>query len=304
MTAANAAPMNILLLGNIGQLGYELVRTLAPLGNVSSIDRPDLQLTDAGNIRTAIRTARPHLIVNATAYTAVDQAEKEPDLAYAINADALAIIGEEAKRIESAVIHYSTDYVFDGAKAGPYLETDTPNPLNVYGMSKLKGEQALAASGAACLVFRISWLYGLRGANFLLTILRLAREREELRIIADQIGAPTWCRMVAEATAAVVAQIRSDTWDFGRAREYSDIYHLSAAGQTSWAGFAEAILREYAGRPEAAEVKARRVMPITTAEYPLPARRPANSLLANEKVARVFGLRLPGWCDQLHMALS
>ncbi len=304
MTPASTSPMNILVLGNIGQLGYELVRTLAPLGNVSSIDRPDLQLTDASNIGTAIRAARPHLIVNATAYTAVDQAEKEPDLAYAINADALAVIGEEARRIESAVIHYSTDYVFDGAKAGPYLETDTPNPVNVYGMSKFKGEQALAASGAPYLVFRVSWLYGLRGVNFLLTVLRLARQREELRIVADQIGAPTWCRMVAEATAAVIAQLRGERWDTAQAREHSGIYHLCAAGQTSWAGFAEAILREYAGRPEAAEFKVRKVTPITTAEYPLPARRPANSLLSNEKVAQVFGIRLPGWCEQLHMVLG
>ncbi len=297
-------PMNILVLGNIGQLGYELIRTLPPLGNVTSIDRPDLQLTDADNLRGAIRNVRPQLIVNATAYTAVDQAEKEPALAYAINADALAVVGEEAKRLDSAVIHYSTDYVFDGTKTGPYVETDPTNPVNVYGLSKLKGEQALADSGVAHLIFRICWLYGMRGANFLLTILRLAREREELRIIADQFGAPTWCRMVAEATTVVVMQLRDQQWDIGRVREYSGTYHLSASGKTSWAGFTEAILRECAGRPDAKEFKVRKVTPITTAEYPLPARRPANSLLSNEKVARTFGIRMPDWCDQLRLALS
>ena len=295
----------ILLIGWMGQLGYELERHLSVLGAVTAVDQDRIDLARPNEIRTMIRSVRPAWIVNAAAYTAVDAAESQPALAQAINAVAPGVIGEEAKQIGAGVVHYSTDYVFDGAAGEPYPETATPQPLNTYGRTKLEGEQRLAASGAPFLVFRTSWLYGTRGKNFLLTILRLAQERPELRIVGDQIGAPTWARMVAAATAAILAQPAVQS---GPA-QYSGLYHLTAAGQTSWAGFAQAILdqypaSEYGRMHSGTPLHTRQIQAITTSEYPTSAKRPAYSLLSNRKIQETFGIALPHWQEQLRLALG
>lgn len=281
----------ILLTGSHGQIGWELQRTLVTLGRVVALDYYSLDLANPDSVRSAIRACSPQIIVNAAAYTAVDQAESEPDLALAVNGAAPGIMAEEAKKLGALLVHYSTDYVFDGAKTAPYAEDDRPNPINAYGRSKLAGDQAIAASGARYLIFRTSWVYGARGGNFLRTILRLAQERDELRIVDDQIGAPTWCRVIAEATAQVLACMQ--------AREAADAcgtYHLSAAGSTSWYGFAQAILG-HAG-------SSCKIVPIPTREYPLPARRPANSVLSNARLNARFGIALPDWADALKLCLQ
>ncbi|MEW9899460.1 dTDP-4-dehydrorhamnose reductase [Chitinivorax sp. PXF-14] len=292
----------ILLTGRGGQVGWELERSLAPLGDVVALARGALDLSDVAQIREVVRAVKPALIVNPAAYTAVDKAESDADLAHAINAIAPAVLAEEAKRLGAALIHYSTDYVFDGGKAAPYLETDKPNPLNVYGASKLAGEAALAASGIDYLCFRTSWVYGARGGNFMRTILRLAQERDELKIVADQVGAPTWSRMISDATAAVLAQ----RWlpAGGRLVEVSGLYHLTAAGETSWHGFAQAVLDEVAGLPEWAGRKLARVLPIPTSGYPLPAPRSPYSVLSNDKLQATFGLSLPDWRVSLKQVIA
>jgi len=290
----------ILLTGAGGQVGWELRRTLAPLGQVVAVDLEQLDLADPDAIRRMVREVQPTLIVNPAAYTAVDQAESEPELALAVNGVAPGIFAEEAKRLGAALVHYSTDYVFDGAKSTPYVEADMTNPLGVYGSTKLAGEQAIQASGTPHLIFRTSWVYGLRGKNFLLTMLRLARERGNLSVVADQFGAPTWSRMLAEATALALAR-----WD----GEASGLYHLTCAGQTSWHGFAQTILQEYEARQAEKGWPQLRVAPqaieaITTDQYPTPAQRPANSVLDNGKFARGFGLGLPDWQDALALAMD
>jgi len=255
-----------------------------------------MDLADPDSIRRTVREHKPNLIVNAAAYTAVDKAEEEPDLAMAINGAAPGILAEEAKRLGAVMIHYSTDYVFDGTKHEPYTEEDVPNPLNVYGKTKLAGERAIQAVGAPYLIIRTSWVYGMRGKNFLLTILRLAREREELRIVSDQIGAPTWCRMISEASAQIVAQIFSRVVPLPHSfNDISGIYHLTAAGQTSWYGFAKAILSHY--RSSVASLP--HLMPIATVEYPTPAIRPKNSVLSGDKLNHKFGLSMPHWESSL-----
>ena len=275
----------ILLTGAGGQVGRELVRALAPLGEVTALDRQGLDLTRIDAIRTAIRAIKPQIIVNAAAYTAVDQAESEPELAAAINGQAPAAMAEEAKKLGALLVHYSTDYVFDGSQAHPYKEEDATHPLNAYGKTKLAGEAAIRNSGCRHLIFRTSWVYGLHGRNFLRTIGRLAQERQELSIVADQIGAPTWSRMIAGATALAV---RGDPPD--------GLYHLSSAGATSWHGFALAILdaHGWGGRLNA----------IPTRDYPTPATRPANSLLDNGKLAKELGLALPDWRAALALCLA
>lgn len=285
--------MKILLTGKNGQVGWELQRTLPTLGDVIAVDRQGMDLANPDSIRNAIRATRPDLIVNAAAYTAVDKAESEPELAMAINGIAPGIMAEEAKRLGAAMIHYSTDYVFDGTKASPYTEEDAPNPLNVYGKTKLAGEQAVQAAGIPHLIFRTSWVYGLRGKNFLLTILRLAQERDELKIVDDQVGAPTWSRMIAEATAQILAQrLMPIAHNPLRIAEVSGLYHLTSAGQTSWHGFARAIL----GHPGLAAIKPLpRLVAIPGSDYPLPAPRPSNSGLNNKKMQQIFGLALPAW---------
>jgi len=291
-----AAPMRILLTGKNGQVGWELQRTLAILGEVTALDRTGMDLSNPDSIRQAIRQVKPNLIVNAAAYTAVDKAESEPDIAMAINGVAPGIMAEEAMRLGAGIIHYSTDYVFDGTNSSPYIETDIPNPVSVYGKTKLAGEQAIAAVDAPHLIFRTSWVYGLRGKNFLLTIQRLANERSELRIVKDQIGAPTWCRTIAEATALVIARSQSPFAEMPK-----EIYNLTSAGAASWFDFAVAILRysEKSGRQSSPAV-----VPITTSEYPLPAKRPANSTLSVKKFTDAFGFELPQWERGLALCLD
>ncbi|MEW6380557.1 MAG: dTDP-4-dehydrorhamnose reductase [bacterium] len=291
--------MKILLIGSGGQVGWELDRTLQVLGEVIALDYPAIDLTSPEQIRKTVRDIRPALIVNAAAYTAVDKAEEEPDVALAINGRAPGILAEEAKRVGAAIVHYSTDYVFDGRGSSPYTENDTPNPLNTYGRTKLEGDLAVQAAGVPHLILRVSWVYGARGKNFLLTMLKLAGEREEIRVVDDQIGSPTWCRMIAEATAQILAQGVSDLSGFLRDR--GGLYHLTAAGKTSWFGFTRAIL---AADPHRNEHKAVRLIPISTAEYPTKARRPAYSLLSSEAARAAFGIRLPGWESSLNQVLS
>jgi dTDP-4-dehydrorhamnose reductase len=279
----------ILVTGANGQLGCELAAALRPFGDVVAADRGRLDLADADAIVAAVRGARPALIANAAAFTAVDLAEKEAALASAINARAPGILAEEAKRIGAVLVHWSTDYVFDGSGATPYTEDAPTAPLNVYGATKLAGEHAIAAVGGAALVFRTSWVYGLRGKNFLLTMRKLAAEREELRVVADQVGVPNWCRALAEATARIVGH--GLPW----LAERSGLYHLSSVGRASWYEFARAIV---------GDVPRPRVVPITTAEYPLPARRPAFGVLDTGKFAAAFGFGLPDWRDALARCLA
>lgn len=272
----------ILVTGANGQVGFELAHWLRPYGRVVAIDSDTLDLADADAIARTMRELSPALVVNAAAYTAVDQAERERDLAFAINAVAPGVLADEARRIGATLIHYSTDYVFDGAAREPYDEDAPTEPLCAYGASKLEGERRVAASGAAALVFRTSWVYGLRGRNFLLTIRRLAAERDELRIVADQTGVPNWCRALARATARVVAG------GLPAMRERAGLYHLSSSGSTTWYEFARAIV---------GDVPRPRVTPIATADYPTPARRPAYGVLATAKFERTFGFALPNWRD-------
>ncbi|MDP1609741.1 MAG: dTDP-4-dehydrorhamnose reductase [Sulfuritalea sp.] len=279
--------MKILLTGAAGQLGRELKRSLACLGEVVACERSRLDLANIDALREIVRNIAPTAIVNAAAYTAVDKAETEPQLAMAINAVAPAILAEEAQRLGARLIHYSTDYVFDGAKSAPYSEDDSPAPLSAYGRSKLGGEAAIAASGARHLIFRTSWVYGLHGANFMKTMLRLGRRGcetgDELRVVGDQFGAPTWTRHLADATALILA----------RGEIPEGMYHLAAAGETNWHEYAEAIFVEAqrAGLLEESPVVRR----IASADYPLPAPRPANSRLDCAKFRRDFGLALPDW---------
>ena len=270
----------ILVTGANGQVGFELARLLAPHGDVVATDRASLDLADPDAIVAAVRGARPALIVNAGAYTAVDRAETETALASAINGRAPGILAEEAKRQGAVLIHYSTDYVFDGSRTTPYPEDAPAAPLNVYGASKLAGEEAIAATGAHALVFRTSWVYGLRGKNFLLTIRRLAAERDELTIVADQIGVPNWCRTLGEATARIVAGGLTSVV------ERAGLYHLSSTGRASWHDFACAIVGDTV-RP--------RILPIATGDYPTPAPRPRYGVLATTRFETTFGFGLPDW---------
>jgi len=297
--------MKILVIGKNGQIGWELQRTLSPLGDVLAFGRSELNLADPDAIRSRVREIRPALIVNAAAYTAVDQAESEPDLAYSINAAAPGILAEEARTLDTWLLHYSTDYVFDGAKSGPYEETDGTNPLGVYGASKLAGERAIAGAGGRYLILRTSWIYGARGKNFLLTIMRLAREREELRVVADQVGSPTWSRMVAEATAQIAIQLLSAP---RRSRQEAGIYHLTCAGQTSWYDFAREIVKcmiSSSGTAWSARCPGGpRLVPILTSEYPRPARRPVNSCISCEKLRADFRITLPPWSMALSLCFA
>ncbi|VVD83581.1 dTDP-4-dehydrorhamnose reductase [Pandoraea horticolens] len=289
----------ILLTGATGQVGWELARSLQGLGDVHAPGRNEMDLLDIDSVVRTLRDFAPDMIVNPAAYTAVDRAETDEAAAYQVNAVVPGIMAEEAKRIGALVVHYSTDYVFDGTSSTPYREDEPTNPQNVYGRTKLAGETAIATSGANHLVLRTSWVYGARGANFLLTVQRLARERDELRIVADQHGAPTWCRTIAELTSQVLVQgfgergVDADFW-----REHGGLYHLTAAGQTTWHGFTEAILDLSA--PE----KRPNVVAIPTSAYPLPAKRPAYSILDNDKLARTFGVRAPDWRDALTLCLA
>ncbi len=292
------AAAKILLTGSTGQVGGELVPLLARLGEVVAPAHAAMDLSDAASVREVIRAVRPRWIVNPAAYTAVDKAESEPELAYAINRDAVGVMGEEARAIGAGVIHFSTDYVFDGVGERPYVETDATNPVSVYGASKLAGEQALAASGAGHLIFRTSWVYGARGKNFLLTILRLAREREVVHVVADQHGAPTWSRDLAAMTAHVMAQCESSGESLTDVlAAFGGTYHATCSGETTWHGFAaEAVKLARAREPE---VRFAAIEAITTAEYPTAARRPVNSRMNTDRLAARFGWRMPDWRESL-----
>jgi dTDP-4-dehydrorhamnose reductase len=286
----------ILLIGKIGQVGWELRRTLAPMAQVACVDFPEIDLTSTDSIRQWVRETRPSIIINAAAYTAVDKAESEPDKAMKINGVAPGILAEEAKKLGTLLVHYSTDYVFDGAKTEPYVETDTPNPLGAYGRTKLAGDEAVRAIGGAHLIFRLCWVYGARGQNFMLTMMRLAREREKLRVVGDQVGCPTWSRMIAETTALALkrALVAGDVGAF------TGTYHLASSGVTSWHGFADAIVKLMPAEGR----KCVQVETISTAEYPTPTKRPAYSVLACDKLERTFGLRLPHWEESLKQVLE
>lgn len=288
MTTAQPGTLRILVTGRDGQVGRELVTAMAALGEVTATSRAELDLASDDSIRAVVQAVKPHIIVNAAAYTAVDKAESEPELARRINADAVAALAAEAKTVGAAMIHYSTDYVFDGTKASAYREEDATHPLSVYGKSKLAGEQALAAAGIPWLVLRTSWVYGAQGKNFLLTILRLAQEKPELRIVADQTGAPTWSRDIATATAGIAAKWQADN-------PRSGVYHLTASGSTTWYGFASRAVQLLSQSHRGACGSLARLVPISTVEYPTAAARPKNSQLDSEKLVRDFGVRLPEW---------
>jgi dTDP-4-dehydrorhamnose reductase len=293
---AGARP-RILLTGAAGQVGWELARSLAPLGEVVPLSRSELDLADLAAVRDVVRTIRPGVIVNAAAYTAVDRAETEHRLAFRVNAEAPGALAEEAARIGAALVHYSTDYVFDGTSRRPYTEADEPNPLNVYGESKLAGERAVAAAGGSHWIFRTSWVYATRGSNFLRTMLRLAREREELRVVDDQTGAPTWAAEIARGTAEVIGGLRRGEPE----RQEGGLYHLTAGGETTWYGFARALLD---ADPDRGARRCTSLVPIPSSEFPTPARRPAYSLLDNAAIRRDLGVELPHWSLSLSRALA
>lgn len=283
--------MRILLTGKNGQVGFELQRSLAVLGEVIAVDQNDCDLTDPVSLRRLVAGLEPQIIVNPAAYTAVDRAESERDLAHAVNAVAPGILGEEAHRLGALVIHYSTDYVFDGAKSGWYSEDDSPHPQSTYGTTKLAGERALRESGADSLIFRTSWVFGAHGGNFAKTILRLAGERDELKVVADQWGAPTSAALLADVTAQVVAryqrEARSD-FPFG-------LYHLVAGGECSWHDYARTVVSAALAAGKPLRTTPERILPIATADYPTAAKRPANSRMATAKLRETFGLVLPPW---------
>jgi dTDP-4-dehydrorhamnose reductase len=294
VTSGRRKSPRILLTGATGQVGWELARSLAPLGEVHTPSRGELDLAEGVSLAERVAALAPDVIVNPAAYTDVDGAEREQEVAHAVNAEAPRVLAGYAAESGALLVHFSTDYVFDGRGGSPYPEYASPAPLNVYGASKLEGERAIAASGARHLVFRTGWVFGLRGRNFLRTIRNLAREREELRVVDDQFGAPTWCRLLAEAASQVLAQsLRAGPED-----PRQGVYHLTAGGVTSWHGFATAILRN----PPPGGHRCLSVLPIPSAAYPTTARRPAYSVLDGTRVQRDFGVRLPEW--QHHLALS
>ena len=288
--------MRVLVTGTGGQVGSEVARALAGRAEVFAHDRRTLDLMHPETIASRVREAKPDVIVNCAAYTAVDRAESEVEAAHQVNGVAPAVLAEEAGRVGALLVHFSTDYVFDGTKGSPYAEADTPNPVNAYGATKLEGERAIAASGCDHAILRTSWVFGPHGKNFMLTMLKLAQTREELRIVDDQRGAPT--------SSAQLARLVRDLLDLGlgRLRAESGLYHATAAGATTWRGFADAIFAARAARD--ASFRVPRVVPIATSDYPTPARRPANSVLSCEKLAARLGVRIPDWHAGLEEALS
>lgn len=291
--------MRILLTGKNGQVGFELQRALAPLGEITAVDHSECDLTDQQAIRRLVAKVRPDIIVNPAAHTAVDKAESEPGLAFAVNAIAPEVLGEEADRVNALVVHYCTDYVYDGTNPAFYREDDTPNPQSVYGASKLAGTQALQRATDKHLVFRTCWVFGAHGTNFAKTMLRLAAERDSLSVVADQFGAPTSAALIADVTAHIIGQYqRTDVERF----PYG-LYHLAAAGVTTWHGFATTVIAAAQQAGKSLKVTPEAIRPISTAEYPLPAARPANSRLGTDKLRNTFGLRLPPWQEGLNHVL-
>lgn len=283
--------MKILLTGKHGQVGFELQRALVPLGEVHAVDYTECDLADAAAISSLVRAVKPDLIVNPAAYTAVDKAESEPQLAHAINAVAPGVLGEEAAKLGAWVIHYSTDYVFDGAKQGAYTEDDLTNPLGVYGRTKRDGEMALRESGARYLIFRTSWVVGAHGNNFVKTILRLASEREQLNVVADQYGAPTSAALLADITAQL---IRRQGHERGECFPYG-LYHLVSSGETNWCEYARVIVSEALASGRSLKLDPDAIRGIPSSEYPTAAKRPANSRLDTRKVRDRFNVDLPHW---------
>lgn len=301
--AAVAPEAKILLTGSTGQVGRELLPLLSRFGEVIAPTRETMDLSNVASVREMIRAVRPRWIVNPAAYTAVDKAESEPEMAYAINRDAVRVMGEEARTIGAGVVHFSTDYVFDGAGDRPYVESDTTNPVNAYGASKLAGERALAASGAGHLIFRTSWVYGARGKNFLLTILRLAREREVVRVVRDQHGAPTWSRDLAMMTAHAMAQCENKGGPLADVlARFGGTYHAACSGETTWHGFAAEAVRLAREREPGTRFAV--IEAITTAEYPTAAKRPVNSRLNTDKLVETFGWRMADWCESLRKVMT
>jgi len=291
--------VNILLLGNTGQLGWELQRTLAPLGQVAALDYPEVNLADAAGLRQIVRRLHPQVIVNATAYTAVDRAESETELAMAVNSRGPGILAEEAAALGAALLHFSTDYVFDGAKGSAYIETDIPNPLNVYGRSKWAGEQAVQQVGGAYLILRTSWVYSLRRDSFVTKVLEWARQQRTLRLVTDQVSNPTWARMLAEVTAQMLAMGGRDVGPW--LAERRGLYHLAGDGYTSRMEWAQAILR---CDPHRDEQVIEDILPGRTDDFPSPACRPLFSALNCDHFCEVFGLRLPPWEEALKWAMA
>lgn len=293
--------MNILLTAPTGQVGARLVSALAPLGTVTALGRGDFDLARPGDLPAVIRSLSPAVIVNAAAYTAVDDAEREEALATTVNGTAVGVIAEEACRLGTLLVHYSTDYVFDGRKDGPYGEDDPTSPLNAYGRSKLAGEIAIREAGGAHVLLRTSWVYGARGRNFLRTMLGLLRERDELRIVADQVGAPTRADEIADATAAIVAAAVRER---AEGRFAPGVFHLTSTGATTWHGFAAEILSTARQCGLLPADRAPRLLPVTTEEYQRPAVRPKNSRLAGGRVKARFGIALPPWQESLARCLQ
>jgi dTDP-4-dehydrorhamnose reductase len=288
-----------LIFGRSGQLGWELRHKLSCLGEVKTVGSGEVNFANPDAMVQAIRDFAPSIIVNAAAYTAVDKAESEPETAWAINATAPGVLAEESRRIGSLLVHYSTDYVFDGSKDGLYVESDATNPLNEYGRSKLGGEKAIAAAGGSYLILRTSWVYGARGTNFLLTMLRLAKEKPELRIVNDQTGAPTSSECIAQTTAHVLAQISAP--GSGGLQGRGGLYHLTCAGATTWFGFAGEFLSKSFKEQGTPPPK---LIPIPTSEFPRPARRPANSRLSCARLEEAFGVKMPAWETALSLVLQ
>ncbi|MBL8644801.1 MAG: dTDP-4-dehydrorhamnose reductase [Rhodospirillaceae bacterium] len=276
--------MTILLLGANGQVGRELQRALPAVGDVRALDRAKADLSNPDQLRDVVRATTPKIIVNAAAYTAVDKAETEKDSAERINHTAVAVLAEEARRADAALVHYSTDYVYDGTKPSPYVETDATNPISVYGATKLRGEDAIRASGCRHIIFRTSWVYAVHGHNFVKTMLRLAKEREELTVVADQFGAPTSADLIADVTAKAISQ-----------GGLQGVYHLVAGGETTWHGFARFILAEAQKNGVPLKAGPEKVKAIPTSAYPTPAKRPANSRLNTDKLKTALKIELPDW---------
>lgn len=285
-----AENLRILLLGASGQVGRELQCAFAGFGHLTVADRAAADMALPEQLRDVVRRTNPQFILNAAAYTAVDRAESEPELAMKVNADAPRVLAEEASRLGALLVHYSTDYVFDGSKIEPWTESDATNPLNQYGISKLAGEQAIESTGCRRLIFRTSWVYASHGRNFLLTMLRLGRERDRLTIVNDQFGAPTTSIEIAAATRKVIEGVAKK--DFGDDKDWTGTYHMTCAGSTTWFGFAQAI---FARAGSLLGGKMPDLAPIPSAEFPTPARRPRNSVLSNDKLRDRFGVELASW---------
>jgi len=294
MATSQSESLRVLIIGSAGQVGVELQRSFAGFGSIVGVDRETFDMADAEQTRALVRRERPDVILNAAAYTAVDRAESEPEIAKAINEEAPRVLAEEALRTNALLVHYSTDYVFDGSKRQPWLETDEPNPLSVYGASKLAGERAIQQVGGRYLIFRTSWVYGPHGSNFLLTMLRLAGERDRLSIVDDQIGSPTTSIELARATHTIVTGVLSDK--FGAAPIWAGLYHMTCADTVTWCGFARAIFARAAAQ---LNIPSPEMIPIRTDEYPTPAKRPQYSVLSNRKLFEKFAVCLPRWQDAL-----